>query len=215
MGYTMEQVTEGVHQLLRAYRSTLAGDRRRLLEQFELVDVARKVVGVGSVGTRAWIVLLRGRDEGDPLFLQVKEATRSVLEDHLAESRFRQPGERVVQGQRLMQEASDIFLGWTKAVVDDRFYYWRQLRDMKGSAMVDAFDPAAMQHYAGLCGRALARAHARSGDPVALATYLGKSDTFDRAMTTFADRYADLNERDYRAFAEAIGSGRLEALTGV
>ncbi len=215
MGYTMEQVTEGVHQLLRAYRSTLAGDRRRLLERFELVDVARKVVGVGSVGTLAWIVLLRGRDNGDPLFLQVKEATRSVLEDHLPESRFRQPGERVVQGQRLMQAASDIFLGWTKAVVDDRFYYWRQLRDMKGSAVVDAFDPPAMSYYAGVCGWTLARAHARSGDPVALAAYLGKSDTFDRAMTKFAERYADLNERDYRAFVDAIGSGRLEALTGV
>ena len=215
MGYTMEQVTEGVHQLLRAYRSTLAGDRRRLLEKFELVDVARKVVGVGSVGTLAWIVLLRGRDNGDPLFLQVKEATRSVLEDHLPESRFRQPGERVVQGQRLMQAASDIFLGWTKAVVEDRFYYWRQLRDMKGSAVVDAFDPKAMSYYASVCGWTLARAHARSGDPVALAAYLGKGDTFDRAMTKFAERYADLNERDYRAFAEAIGSGRLEALTGV
>jgi hypothetical protein len=158
---------------------------------------------------------MRGRDSTDPLFRQVKEATRSVLEDQLPPSRFRQAGERVVQGQRLMQAASDIFLGWTKGVVDDRFYYWRQLRDMKGSAMVDAFDPAAMRYYAGVCGWTLARAHARSGDPVALATYLGKSDTFDVAMTTFAERYADLNERDYAAFADAIESGGLEALTGV
>jgi uncharacterized protein (DUF2252 family) len=215
MGFTIEQIVDGVHQLLSAYRATLAEDRRRLLDRFELVDVARKVVGVGSVGTRAWIVLMRGRDDGDPLFLQVKEATRSVLEDHLPKSRFRQAGERVVQGQRLMQAASDIFLGWTKAVVDDRYYYWRQLRDMKGSAVVDAFDPTAMRYYAGVCGWTLARAHARSGDPVVLAAYLGKSDTFDRAMTTFAERYADLNERDHRAFADAIDSGRLEALTGV
>ena len=206
---------EGIHALLRAYRSSLAGDRPLLLERFELVDVARKVVGVGSVGTRAWIVLLRGRDGDDPLFLQVKEATRSVLEDHLPQSRYRQPGDEVVQGQRLMQAASDIFLGWTSSPVEDRFYYWRQLRDMKGSALVDSFNPAAMTYYAGVCGWTLARAHARSGDAVAISSYLGTSDRFDRAMTVFAERYADLNERDYAAFTASIDAGRLEVLTGV
>jgi uncharacterized protein (DUF2252 family) len=204
-----------VHGLLRAYRSTLQDDRRHLLERFELVDVARKVVGVGSVGTRAWIGLFRGRDSGDPLFLQVKEATRSVLEDFLPKSLFRQPGERVVHGQRLMQAASDIFLGWTKGVEEDRYYYWRQLRDMKGSALVDTFDPKTMNYYAGICGWTLARAHARSGDPVALSAYLGSSDRFDRSMATFAERYADLNERDHQAFGAAIASGKLEATQGV
>jgi uncharacterized protein (DUF2252 family) len=173
------------------------------------------VVGVGSVGTRAWIALLEGRDGEDPLFLQIKEATSSVLEDHLPRSRFRQPGERVVRGQRMMQAASDIFLGWTKGVEAERFYYWRQLRDMKGSAVIERLDPVTMAWYAGVCGWTLARAHARSGDPVALAAYLGSGDRFDRAMTDFADRYADQNERDYEAFASAIRSGRLDAVEGV
>ena len=180
-----------------------------------MIDFARKVVGVGSVGTRAWIGLLRGRDGQDPLFLQVKEATASVLEDHLPKSRFRQPGERVVQGQRLMQAASDIFLGWTKGAQQGRYYYWRQLRDMKGSAQIELFDPAAMNYYAGVCGWTLARAHARSGDPVAISAYLGTSDRFDRAMTDFAVRYADQNEQDYDAFVQAIRSGRLEATQGI
>jgi uncharacterized protein (DUF2252 family) len=201
--------------LLRDYRASLSNDRRHLLERFELVDVARKVVGVGSVGTRAWIGLLRGRDGDDPLFLQVKEASRSVLEDHLPKSRYRQPGERVVAGQRLMQAASDIFLGWTKGYEQDRFYYWRQLRDMKGSIDVESMAPAGMAFYADVCGWTLARAHARSGDPVAIASYLGGGDRFDRAMTDFAERYADQNERDYEAFCEAIRSGRLEAIEGV
>jgi uncharacterized protein (DUF2252 family) len=214
-GYSIEQVEKMVHGLLRAYRSTLADDRRQLLERFELVDIARKVVGVGSVGTRAWIVLFRGRDNDDPLFLQVKQATTSVLEGHLPKSRFRQPGERVVQGQRLMQAASDIFLGWTKGVEQDVYYYWRQLRDMKGSALVDAFDPDTMNYYAGVCGWTLARAHARSGDPMAIASYLGNSDRFDRSMTVFADRYADRNERDHEAFVAAIRTGGLEALEGI
>ncbi len=214
-GYSVEQVEKMVHGLLRAYRSTLADDRRQLLERFELVDIARKVVGVGSVGTRAWIALFRGRDSGDPLFLQVKQATTSVLEGYLPKSRFRQPGERVVQGQRLMQAASDIFLGWTKGVEQDLYYYWRQLRDMKGSALVDAYDPAAMNYYAGACGWTLARAHARSGDPVAIASYLGNSDRFDRSMTVFAERYADQNEQDHKEFVAAIRTGGLEALEGV
>jgi uncharacterized protein (DUF2252 family) len=214
-GLAPEELRAMLHERLRAYRSSLPYDRRSLLERFEFVDFARKVVGVGSVGTRAWIVLLQGRDGEDPLFLQVKEATRSVLEDHLPKSRFRQPGERVVQGQRLMQAASDIFLGWTKGVQEGRFYYWRQLRDMKGSALVEYFDPDAMNYYASVCGRTLARAHARSGDPVAISAYLGSSDRFDRAMTDFAVRYADQNERDYDTFIQAIRSGRLEAAEAV
>ena len=157
-----------IHEQFRAYRSTLQSDRRHLLEQFQVIDVARKVVGVGSVGTRAFIVLLQGRDERDPLFLQVKEAQRSVLEDHLPKSRFRQPGERVVAGQRMMQAASDIYLGWTKGVEQDRHLYWRQLRDMKGSIVVESMDPAGLSFFADTCGWTLARAHARSGDPIAI-----------------------------------------------
>jgi uncharacterized protein (DUF2252 family) len=210
-----DEIRPALQELLRAYRATLTSDRRHLLERFELVDLARKVVGVGSVGTRAWIALLRGRDGDDPLFLQVKEASRSVLEDHLPKSRYRQPGERVVAGQRMMQAASDIFLGWTKGVENDRFYYWRQLRDMKASTDVESMVPEGMAFYAGICAWTLARAHARSGDPVAIASYLGGGDRFDRAMTDFSERYADQNERDYVAFTDAIRSGRLEAIEGV
>jgi uncharacterized protein (DUF2252 family) len=214
-GYSADELEEMIHHQFRAYRETLQEDRRQLLERFEIVDMARKVVGVGSVGTRAFIVLLQGRDEQDPLFLQVKEATASVLEDHLPKSRFIEPGERVVQGQRLMQAASDIYLGWTKGEEANRHLYWRQLRDMKGSALVETMTPVALGFYAGICGWTLARAHARSGDAVALAAYLGKGDKFDRSITDFSERYADQNERDYEAFAEAIRSGRLEALKGV
>ena len=204
-----------IHEQLRAYRSTLQADRRHLLERFELIDVARKVVGVGSVGTRAFIALLQGRDQQDPLFLQVKEATASVLEDHLPKSRYRQPGERVVQGQRKMQAASDIFLGWTKGEQANRHLYWRQLRDMKGSPIVEAMTPFGMTFFARQCGWTLARAHARTGDPIAIAAYLGKSDKFDRAITDFSQRYAEQNEADYEAFAEAVRSGRLSAVEGV
>ena len=200
-----------IHEQFRAYRATLEDDRRHLLERFEVVDVARKVVGVGSVGTQAFIVLLQGRDQDDPLFLQIKGATQSVLEDHLPKSRYRQSGERVVQGQRLMQASSDIFLGWTKGVDAGRFLYWRQLRDMKGSAIIEAMVPTGLTFYAQLCGQTLARAHARSGDAVAIAAYLGKKDRFDQAIVDFAERYADQNERDYEAFCAAIRSGRLEA----
>jgi uncharacterized protein (DUF2252 family) len=214
-GIEPDQLMPVLRELLRAYRTTLSPDRRLLLERFQVVDLARKVVGVGSVGTRAWIGLLEGRDGEDPLFLQVKEATRSVLEDHLPRSRYRQPGERVVQGQRLMQAASDIFLGWTKGAEQDRFYYWRQLRDMKGSIDVESMTPSGLAFYADVCAWTLARAHARSGDPVAIASYLGSSDRFDRSMTDFAVRYADQNERDYEAFCDAIRSGRLEAIEGV
>ena len=166
-------------------------------------------------GRAAFVVLLEGRDQDDPLFLQVKEATASVLEDHLPKSRYRHPGERVVQGQRLMQAASDIFLGWSKGHEANRHLYWRQLRDMKGSALVESMVPAALTFYAEVCGRTLARAHARSGDPVALSTYIGKKDRFDQAITDFSDRYADQNERDYEAFAAAIRSGRLAAVEDV
>ncbi len=214
-GYSADQLQDAIHQEFRAYRTTLQEDRRHLLERFEIVDMARKVVGVGSVGTRAFIVLLQGRDEKDPLFLQVKEATASVLEDHLPKSRFKQPGERVVQGQRLMQAASDIYLGWTKGIEANRWLYWRQLRDMKGSAIVEAMAPVTLRFYAGLCGWTLARAHARSGDAVAIAEYLGKSDKFDKSITDFSQRYADQNDRDYLAFSEAIKSGRLQATVGV
>ena len=176
--------------------------------------MARKVVGVGSVGTRAFIGLLQGRDQQDPLFLQVKEATASVLEDHLPKSRYKQPGQRVVHGQRMMQAASDIFLGWTKGVDVTRHFYWRQLRDMKGSAEVESMAPVGLRFYAGICGWTLARAHARSGDPIAIAAYLGEDDQFDRSITDFSKRYAEQNEQDYQAFAEAIRSGRLEALEG-
>ncbi len=214
-GLSPDELQDLIHQEFRAYRRTLQEDRRHLLERFEIIDMARKVVGVGSVGTRAFIVLLQGRDERDPLFLQVKEATTSVLEDHLPKSRFKQPGERVVQGQRLMQAASDIYLGWTKGIEANRWLYWRQLRDMKGSAVVEAMSPVGLRFYAGLCGWTLARAHARSGDPVALTEYLGKSDKFDRSITDFSRRYADQNERDYQAFGQAIRSGRLQAVEGV
>jgi uncharacterized protein (DUF2252 family) len=214
-GMSGDEVENTVHEQLRSYRATLQDDRRQLLEQFEVIDVARKVVGVGSVGTRAFIALLQGRDQQDPLFLQVKEATRSVLEDHLPRSKFWQPGERVVQGQRMMQAASDIFLGWTKGAQDNRYLYWRQLRDMKGSALVEVMKPRGMTFYASACGWTLARAHARSGDPIAIAAYLGKSSKFDASIANFSERYADQNEKDYQAFAEAVRTGRLEATEGV
>ena len=177
--------------------------------------MARKVVGVGSVGTRAFIVLLQGRDARDPLFLQIKEATASVLEPYVGKSRYRQHGERVVQGQRMMQAASDIYLGWTKGLDVRRHFYWRQLRDMKGSVDVGSAIPFGLTYYARICGWTLARAHARSGDPVAIAAYLGGSDAFDTSITDFSQRYADQNEKDYQAFAEAVRSGRLTAIEGV
>jgi uncharacterized protein (DUF2252 family) len=214
-GMSHDEIQQAIHEQFRAYRATLQDDRRHLLARFEVVDLARKVVGVGSVGTRAFIVLLQGRDQQDPLFLQVKEATASVLENHLPKSRYRQPGERVVQGQRMMQAASDIYLGWTKGYEANRFLYWRQLRDMKGSAVVESLKPFGLSFYARQCGWTLARAHARSGDPIAIAAYLGKGDDFDRSVTDFSERYADQNERDYQAFAQAVRSGRLDAVEGV
>jgi len=214
-GLSPDEVLPVLHEQFRSYRATLPDDRRKLLEKFQIVDAARKVVGVGSVGTRAFIILLQGRDAQDPLFLQVKEATASVLEASLPRSRYRQHGERVVQGQRMMQAASDIFLGWTKGVDVNRHFYWRQLRDMKGSALIEAMAPVTLTYYAQLCGWTLARAHGRSGDPVTMAAYLGRDDAFDRSITDFSERYADQNELDYEAFVQAIKSGRLEAVEGV
>ena len=214
-GLSREEVEKVVHRQFREYRVSLQPDRRHLLERFKLVDVARKVVGVGSVGTRAFIALLQGRDESDPLFLQVKEATASVLEGHLPVSRYAQHGERVVQGQRLMQAVSDVYLGWSRGAQQGRYFYWRQLRDMKYSADIENMIPLSMEFYGRLCGWTLARAHARSGDAVAIASYLGKGDAFDRAIADFSKRYADQNERDYKAFAAAVKSGRLKAVEGV
>ena len=211
-GMNEADVAKALHDQFRDYRATLQDDRRHLLERFEIIDMARKVVGVGSVGTRAFIVLLQGRDAQDPLFLQVKEATRSVLEDHLPKSRYRNPGERVVQGQRMMQAASDIFLGWTKGVQANRYLYWRQLRDMKGSALVDTMSALMLEYYAGLCGWTLARAHARAGDAVAIEAYLGTGDGFDKSITDFSQRYADQNEKDYQEFVAAVRSGRIDAV---
>lgn len=204
-----------IREQFTAYRASLQPDMRHLLGHFEVVDFAHKVVGVGSVGTRCFIVLLQGRDASDPLFLQVKEATTSVLEEHLPRSRYRQHGQRVVQGQRLMQATSDIYLGWTRGVDVTRHFYWRQLRDMKGSVAIEDMTPLGLELYARICGWTLARAHARSGDPIAIAAYLGRGDTFDRAITDFTERYADQNERDYEEFTAAIKSGRLSAVEGV
>jgi uncharacterized protein (DUF2252 family) len=209
--FPTDNADEVLSQQLAAYAATLRPDTRRLLERFEIVDVARKVVGGGSVGTRAFIALMQGRDEHDPLFLQLKEATSSVLESHLPKSRYRHPGQRVVQGQRMMQATSDIFLGWTTGMDTSRRYYWRQLRDMKGSAEVEAMVPEGMTFYARMCGWTLARAHARSGDPVAIAAYLGTDDEFDVAITDFGKRYARQNEQDFAAFADAVRRGRIEA----
>ena len=214
-GLSADEVMPVIADQFRAYVATLQPDRRHLLEHFEIVDAARKVVGVGSVGTRAFIVLLQGRDAQDPLFLQVKEATTSVLEDYLPRSRYRNQGARVVHGQRLMQAASDIYLGWTIGLDVKRHFYWRQLRDMKGSALVEAMAPLGMEFYAGICGWTLARAHARSGDPVAIAEYLGVTDAFDTSVTDFCERYSDQNERDYQEFVAAVRSGRLAAVEGV
>ena len=214
-GLSPDEVVPAIHDQFRRYRATLQPDRRHLLERFEIVDAARKVVGVGSVGTRAFIILLQGRDEQDPLFLQIKEATSSVLEAYLPKSRYGQHGARVVHGQRMMQAASDIYLGWTKGLDVNRHFYWRQLRDMKGSALVETMTPVGLTFYARICGWTLARAHARSGNPVALAACLGASDAFDKSITDFSQRYADQNEQDYEDFVKAIGSGRLQAMEGV
>ena len=188
------------------------------MEQYRYLDTARKVVGVGSVGTRAWILLFEGRQRQAPLFLQAKEAQASVLERFLGRSRYGNHGRRVVEGQRLMQAASDIFLGWLRFEGLDgqmRDYYVRQLHDWKGSVDVETLRVPGATLYARLCGATLARAHARLGDRVAIAAYLGRGDSFDRAIADFSAAYADQNERDYEAFAKAVKSGRLSAETGL
>lgn len=202
--------------LLDSYGRTLSSERRHLLHRYRLVDVARKVVGVGSVGTRCWILLLLGRDDDDPLLLQAKEAQRSVLADHTGGEDFDNQGRRVVAGQRLIQTTSDIFLGWTHVVGLDgrgRDFYVRQLRDWKGIARPETMNPQLLGRFAQLCGACLARAHARSGDPVAIGAYLGGSDRFDRALTGFAQAYADLNERDHEALGAAARAGRITVET--
>ncbi|WP_155056338.1 DUF2252 domain-containing protein [Streptomyces blattellae] len=203
-----------LHGLLEDYAHTLSSERRRLLRHYRLVDMARKVVGVGSVGTRCWILLLLGRDDDDPLLLQAKEAQESVLAAHTGGAPYDNQGRRVVTGQRLIQTTSDIFLGWTHVVGLDghgRDFYVRQLRDWKGIARPDTMDPGLLRLFGQLCGASLARAHARSGDPIAIAAYLGGSDRFDRALTVFAQAYADRNEHDFETLAAAARSGRVRA----
>jgi uncharacterized protein (DUF2252 family) len=211
--------TEHLHNLLVTYRRSLQTDRRHLLEQFRIVHVARKVVGVGSIGTRDWIVLLLGRDDTDPLFLQVKEAQPSILERFLGKSAFANQGERVVAGQRIMQAVSDILLGWERIdSYDDgqgRDFYIRQLRDGKGSIDPDQMVPDGAVNYGRTCAQALALAHARSGDRVAISSYLGKSAAFDHALAAFAEAYADQNQRDYEAIQAAVDSGRMTAEVGL
>ena len=212
-----DRIEELFRVIIRTYRSSLAEDRRRLLERFRYVHAARKVVGVGSVGTRAWILLMLGRDGDDPLFLQFKEAQTSVLEPFLGKSEYANHGQRVVEGQRLTQAASDIMLGWIRTDQTDdgaeRDFYARQLWDAKGSALVEFMDPTALGFYATVCGSELARAHARSGDAVAISGYLGTKDTFDRALAEFAETYADQNERDYDTLTKAARDGRIEVET--
>jgi uncharacterized protein (DUF2252 family) len=218
-GRERDEIYDQLHELLRDFRATLAFDRRVLLEQFELVDFARKVVGVGSVGTRAWIALMLGRDGQDPLILQVKEAEASVLEEFLGASEFSNHGERVVIGQRLMQAESDIFLGWLHVAsgIDGqaRDFYARQLKDWKGSAEIEQMVPKGLALYGKLCGATLARAHARSGDRIAIAAYLGSGTSFDRAILEFSNAYAEQNERDYQHLTAAVASGKIAAQTGL
>jgi uncharacterized protein (DUF2252 family) len=218
-GSEREEMFAALEAMVSSYRATLQYDRRVLLEQFELVDLARKVVGVGSVATRAWIALLLGRDGQDPLFLQLKEADASVLEEFLEPSGFANHGERVVNGQHLMQASSDIFLGWMKVSQDldgqERDYYVRQLKDWKGSAEVEEMDARGMATYGRMCGWTLARAHARSGDRIAIASYLGGGPTFDRAIVAFSHAYAEQNERDYKALAKAVKTGKIVAEPGL
>jgi uncharacterized protein (DUF2252 family) len=203
-----------MHDLIRSYRRSLPSDRKHLLEDFRFAHLARKVVGVGSVGTRAWIALMLGRDDQDPLFLQAKEAQASVLEPFVGKSRYANHGQRVVEGQRLMQAASDIFLGWDRLTGIDgvaRDFYVRQLRDWKGSWAPEAMVPQVMAVYGRMCAWTLARAHARSGDRIAIASYLGGSDTFDRAIVSFAEAYADQNDKDYAALETAVKTGKVKA----
>ena len=200
----------------RGYRRTLQGDRKHLLERFRYVHAARKVVGVGSVGTRAWIMLMVGRDNDDPLFLQLKQAEASVLEPFLGKSQYTNHGQRVVEGQRLMQAASDIMLGWHRVTGLDgvkRDFYFRQLWDEKGSAIIEGMKPQELAAYAEICGRTLARGHARSGDAVTITAYVGSGAALDEALADFAELYADQNELDYAALTTAVNTGRVTAQT--
>ena len=218
LGVDPALVEQRLREVFAAYTRTLDRNVRHLVDSYRYVDAAHKVVGVGSVGTRAWILLLLGRDDDDPLFLQCKEAERSVLEPFLGNSEFANHGQRVVEGQRLMQAASDIMLGWLRTPGIDgveRDFYIRQLWDGKGSAIIEAMNPVAMAEYARVCGWTLARAHARSGDAVAIAGYLGSGDSFDRAMASFAETYADQNDADYAALRHAVDSGRIAVETGL
>lgn len=211
-------LTATLRQLLREYRATLESDRQHLLEQYELTQIARKVVGVGSVGTRCFVLMLLGRDDADPLFLQAKEAPPSVLEAFAGRSEYANNGQRVVAGQRLMQATSDIFLGWERVLgVDgvERDFYIRQLRDWKGSADLERMSAHAMEVYARMCGWTLARAHARSGDRVAIASYLGGGEVFDEAVVAFSCAYADQNERDFERLAQAAAGGEIDVERGV
>ena len=218
-GIDRDQIFDFLNEMFRSYRYTLEHDRRVLLEAFRLSDFARKVVGVGSVGTRCWIALLLGLDGQDPLFLQVKQADASSLERFLGPSEFKNHGERCVDGQRLMQASSDIFLGWVHVPEGEGAapcdYYFRQLKDWKGSAEIEQLVPKGLADYGRLCGWALARAHACSGDRVAIAAYLGKSDVFDRAIVEFSHAYADQNERDHKVLVKAIESGAVAAEQGL
>jgi hypothetical protein len=207
--FGMETGRKVIEAAFAGYRETLPADRRAVLDRFHAADYALKVVGVGSVGTHCAILLMMAEDD-DPLFLQVKEARPSVLEPYLGKSAHATHGERVVVGQRLMQSASDIFLGWTVGA-RGRHFYIRQLRDAKITPLVELFDPTTMSDYAALCGWTLARAHARSGDAALISGYLGSSDVFDRAIARFSAAYADQGERDHEAFVEAIRKGRIEA----
>jgi uncharacterized protein (DUF2252 family) len=212
-----QALEERIVEALGRYRESLKGDRRHLFDSYQYVEMARKVVGVGSVGTRAWVVLMMGRDGQDPLFLQAKEAEASVLEPHVGKSEFGNHGERVVEGQWLMQASSDILLGWLPALgLDDdrkRDFYVRQLWDGKRSVEIETLPPEGLEIYGRVCGWTLARAHARSGDRIAIGSYLGKGDTFDQAIAEFSERYADQNELDYGALADAAKSGRIQAET--
>ncbi len=213
-----DSLLDQLHELLRGYRKSLQTDRRHLLEEFQLLQIARKVVGVGSVGTRAWILLLVGRDQDDPLFLQAKEAEASVVEAFVGKSGYATHGERVVAGQHLMQAASDIFLGYQQVTGPDgvtRDYYLRQLRDWKGSFEVEETIPPGLTKYVGVCAQALARAHGRSGDRIAIANYLGNGPSFDKALAEFAETYADQNERDYEALKQAAANGRIAVESGL
>lgn len=210
-----ERAGEPLHERImgnfESYKTTVPHHCRRLLDRYQAVDLALKVVGVGSVGAECFVLLLEGRDRSDPLFLQIKQAGRSVLEEHLSPSPYENQGRRVVEGQRLIQTVSDPFLGWGRDEESGRDFYWRQLRDWKGSVDVEGLDASDLRFYAGVCGWTLARAHARSGDPIAISGYLGSDDAFDEALVQFSERYADQNEIDHQRFVDQIDSGNLEA----